>query len=108
MLGRRGALQMLAAALMTIWIPGAAKAGVARPVALRELVRGSRWVIVGTPLEAIGRWEEVGKSRRIVTYHRIRVDRALGGKAPLAVIDTELGARAVENVLGRIAFGGVS
>jgi putative toxin-antitoxin system antitoxin component (TIGR02293 family) len=37
-----------------------------------------------------------------------RPNRALGGNAPLAVIDTELGARAVENVLGRIAFGGVS
>jgi putative toxin-antitoxin system antitoxin component (TIGR02293 family) len=37
-----------------------------------------------------------------------RPNRALGGKAPLAVIDTEIGARAVENVLGRIAFGGVS
>ena len=37
-----------------------------------------------------------------------RPNRALGGKAPLSVIDTELGARVVENVLGRIAFGGVS
>jgi putative toxin-antitoxin system antitoxin component (TIGR02293 family) len=37
-----------------------------------------------------------------------RPNRALGGKVPLAVIDTELGARTVENVLGRIAFGGVS
>lgn len=37
-----------------------------------------------------------------------RPNRALGGQAPLAVIDTELGARIVENVLGRIAFGGVS
>ncbi|MGH9345625.1 MAG: antitoxin Xre/MbcA/ParS toxin-binding domain-containing protein [Vicinamibacterales bacterium] len=37
-----------------------------------------------------------------------RPNRALGGKAPLAVIDTGIGARAVENVLGRIAFGGVS
>jgi putative toxin-antitoxin system antitoxin component (TIGR02293 family) len=37
-----------------------------------------------------------------------RPNRALGGKAPLAVIDTEIGARAVEHVLGRIAFGGVS
>ena len=33
---------------------------------------------------------------------------ALGGNTPLAVIDTEVGARAVEHVLGRIAFGGVS
>jgi hypothetical protein len=30
------------------------------------------------------------------------------GVAPLAIIDTELGARQVENVLGRIGYGGVS
>ena len=35
-------------------------------------------------------------------------NRALGGNTPLGLIDTEPGARAVENVLGRIAFGGVS
>ncbi len=35
-------------------------------------------------------------------------NRALGGKTPLECIDTELGARQVENVLGRIAYGGVS
>lgn len=37
-----------------------------------------------------------------------RPNRALGGSTPLESIDTELGARAVENVLGRIAYGGVS
>jgi len=37
-----------------------------------------------------------------------RPNRALGGMVPLDLIDTELGARAVENALGRIAFGGVS
>ena len=37
-----------------------------------------------------------------------RPNRALGGSSPLQLIDTELGARAVENVLGRIAYGGVS
>jgi putative toxin-antitoxin system antitoxin component (TIGR02293 family) len=37
-----------------------------------------------------------------------RSNRALGGLAPLAAIDTELGARQVENLLGRIAYGGVS
>lgn len=35
-------------------------------------------------------------------------NRALGGKIPLELVDTELGARAIENVLGRIAYGGVS
>ena len=37
-----------------------------------------------------------------------RTNRALGGATPLASIDTEPGARAVEDILGRIAFGGVS
>ncbi|MBK9168771.1 MAG: DUF2384 domain-containing protein [Bryobacterales bacterium] len=35
-------------------------------------------------------------------------NRALGGSTPLQLIDTEPGARSVENVLGRIAYGGVS
>ena len=35
-------------------------------------------------------------------------NRALGGAAPIAAIDTELGARQVENILGRIAYGGIS
>jgi len=33
---------------------------------------------------------------------------ALRGKSPLETAMTELGARQVENVLGRIAFGGIS
>jgi len=37
-----------------------------------------------------------------------RPNRALGGSAPLELIDTEPGTRAVENILGRIAYGGVS
>ena len=39
---------------------------------------------------------------------RKRPNRALGGVAPVAALDTELGARQVENILGRIAYGGVS
>ena len=37
-----------------------------------------------------------------------RSNRALGDVAPIAAIDTELGARQVENILGRIAYGGIS
>jgi putative toxin-antitoxin system antitoxin component (TIGR02293 family) len=44
----------------------------------------------------------------IATRWLKRPNHALGGKAPLEFIDTELGARTVENVLGRIAFGGIS
>ncbi|HET8825772.1 MAG TPA: antitoxin Xre/MbcA/ParS toxin-binding domain-containing protein [Terriglobales bacterium] len=37
-----------------------------------------------------------------------RPNRALGGAAPVTAMDTEVGARQVENILGRIAYGGVS
>ncbi len=37
-----------------------------------------------------------------------RPNRALGGLAPVGAIDTEAGARQVENILGRIAYGGIS
>jgi uncharacterized protein (DUF2384 family) len=35
-------------------------------------------------------------------------NRAPGGLAPVAAIDAELGARQVENILGRIGYGGIS
>jgi putative toxin-antitoxin system antitoxin component (TIGR02293 family) len=35
-------------------------------------------------------------------------NRALGGLAPVAAMDTELGGRQVESILGRIAYGGIS
>jgi putative toxin-antitoxin system antitoxin component (TIGR02293 family) len=49
----------------------------------------------------------VGDDEKATRWLR-RPNRALGGSTPLQLMDTELGARAVENVLGRIAYGGVS
>jgi putative toxin-antitoxin system antitoxin component (TIGR02293 family) len=37
-----------------------------------------------------------------------RPNLVLGGIPPLKLLDTELGARQVENILGRIGYGGVS
>jgi putative toxin-antitoxin system antitoxin component (TIGR02293 family) len=51
--------------------------------------------------------ETLGESERAIRWLK-RANRALGGLAPLAAIDTELGARQVEDILGRIAFGGIS
>ena len=51
--------------------------------------------------------ESLGDQERARVWLK-RSNRALGGSSPLAAIDTELGARQVENVLGRIAFGGIS
>jgi len=49
----------------------------------------------------------LGDRDRVMRWLR-HPNRALGGLAPIAAIDTELGARQVENVLGRIAHGGIS
>src|SRR5215510_10037181 len=49
----------------------------------------------------------IGDNGRAIEWLK-RPNRALGGKVPLDIVDTELGARAVEDVLGRIAYGGVS
>lgn len=51
--------------------------------------------------------EFLGNHERAVRWLK-RPNHALGGIAPVEAIDTELGARQVENILGRIAYGGVS
>ncbi len=51
--------------------------------------------------------ESLGDATRASRWLK-RTNRGLGGVAPLAAIDTELGARQVENLLGRIAYGGIS
>jgi len=51
--------------------------------------------------------EYLGSHERALGWLK-RPNRALGGIAPVAAIDTELGARQVENLLGRIAYGGIS
>jgi putative toxin-antitoxin system antitoxin component (TIGR02293 family) len=52
--------------------------------------------------------EESLGERQSVTHWLKSSNRALGGIAPIHAIDTEPGAREVENVLGRIAYGGIS
>jgi putative toxin-antitoxin system antitoxin component (TIGR02293 family) len=51
--------------------------------------------------------EYLGDSERARCWLK-RPNRALGGLAPVAALDTEVGARQVENILGRIAYGGIS
>ena len=51
--------------------------------------------------------ESLGDEARATRWLK-RTNRALGGVAPIAAIDTELGAHQVENLLGRIAYGGIS
>jgi len=51
--------------------------------------------------------EYLGDHKRAINWLK-HPNRALGGSAPLSAMDTELGARQVENILGRIAYGGIS
>ncbi len=51
--------------------------------------------------------EYLGEHERAMRWLK-HPNRALGGIAPLAAMDTELGARQVESILGRIAYGGIS
>jgi len=51
--------------------------------------------------------ESLGDHERATRWLK-RPNRALGDMTPVAAIDTELGARQVENILGRIAYGGIS
>lgn len=51
--------------------------------------------------------EYLGDHERAARWLK-RPNRALRGLAPISAIDTELGARQVENILGRIAYGGIS
>ena len=48
--------------------------------------------------------EMIGDEQKAVEWLRTP-NRALGGERPLDLLDTDLGARAVEDILGRIAYG---
>ena len=49
----------------------------------------------------------LGTDEKAATWLR-RPNRALNGEVPLALLDTDLGARQIEDVLGRIEHGVVS
>src|SRR5262245_13174983 len=76
---RRGLVLGLSACAATLLVKEQARAGVARPIGLSELVRSSRHTLVGVPREAFSRWEMIGKGRRIVTHTRLGVDRLVAG-----------------------------
>lgn len=97
-LSRRGLL-VLSGLGLALAAVGPARAGVARPIALRELVRSSRFVVRATPLEALSSWQKVGSSRRIVTDTRLRIDEQIGGSTPDS---GELWVRTLGGQVGKI------
>lgn len=78
-------------------LPSKAAAGVMIPSSLLELVQTSEHVLVATPRVGDSAWEEVGGSRRIVTYTRLTVDEVLDGRDPA---DSELMVRTLGGQVG--------
>ena len=96
---RRGLFLGLSACAVGLLLPERARAGLARPIGLSELVRTSRHAVVGIPREAFSRWEVIGRGRRIVTHTRLGVDRLVSG---VQVSDGELWVRTLGGRVGNI------
>lgn len=81
-----------------------AAASTVRLLELRDLLSHSQVVLVGTPVLAEGRWELVGRTRRIVTYTRVVVDEVITGKLDSSeIIVRTLGGRVGD--IGQIVHG---
>lgn len=97
-----------ASVLNTIWDitePAVAFAGAARPIGLADLVQRSKHVVVATPRVADSTWEEIGGSRRLVTYTRLTIDESLDERTlgESEVLVRTLGGRL--GPLGQIVHG---
>jgi hypothetical protein len=105
LLRRRQVFELLGAGLLGVgaWAsPADASQSVA--VSLAQLVRGSRRIAVATGMGGEGRWEVVGGRRRIVTYHRVRIDELFDGDSvDSEVVVRTLGGRVGE--IGQVVYG---
>jgi hypothetical protein len=96
---RRGLMAGGGAALAAGLFGEQASATLARSVSLSALVRGSRRIVVVTPLAAESHFEELGRRRRIVTDTRVRVEEHLN-KQPGS--ELELMVRTLGGSVGRL------
>jgi len=86
------------------------KLGIARRTLTRRLSRGARLTAAESDRTArlarvyANAIEMIGDDSKAVEWLRTP-NRALGGDRPLDQLDTDLGARTVEDILGRIAYG---
>jgi hypothetical protein len=86
---------VLAAPLLAL--PPSASASTSRLLTLEELVERSTYVVVATPGERRSFWEDLPSGRRIVTYTRVAIERAVAG-AP----GTELWVRTLGGAVDKI------
>jgi hypothetical protein len=100
-MNRRGfllaSLLALPPLLGTLAVPHEAEAHTARILTLEDLVDRSAYVVIGTAGEHRSLWEDLPSGRRIVTYTKIAVERAVAG-APAG----ELWVRTLGGVVDKI------
>lgn len=79
------------------------QATTARAVSLESLVKRSTRIARGTPQGSFARTEEVGGTRHIVTYSRLRLDELIHGPSESEMLVRTLGGQVGE--LGEIVHG---
>lgn len=88
----------------TLAFANAAHATTARAVSLPDLVRRSTRIARATALDSFARSEEIGGTRHIVTYSRMRIDDAIfGSSADSETLVRTLGGRVGD--VGEIVHG---
>ncbi|AUX23455.1 hypothetical protein SOCEGT47_039800 [Sorangium cellulosum] len=95
--GSGTAAQGSAGALPLLSGPREAHAAVSIQLSLDELVSFTSYVVVATATEQRSQWEEIGGARRIVTYTRLTVDRAVAGQP-----DADVWVRTLGGVVGDV------
>lgn len=78
-MNRRQTLGLMGTLLATLSVPRLSRATTARAVNLTDLIARSTRIVRAMPLEGSARFEEIGDTRHIVTYTRLRVDELIFG-----------------------------
>ncbi len=78
-MNRRQTLGLMGTLLATLSISRLSGATTARAVNLADLIARSTRIVRAVPLEGSARFEDVGDSRHIVTYTRLRIDELIFG-----------------------------
>ncbi len=78
-MNRRQTLGLMGTLLATLSVSRVSRATTARSVSLADLVARSTRIARAMPLEGSARFEDIGDTRHIVTYTRLRIDELIAG-----------------------------
>ena len=96
---RRQTLGLMGTLLATLSLSRVSRATTARAVSLADLTARSTRIAHALPLENSSRFEDVGDTRHIVTYTRLRVDELISGSPN----EPEILVRTLGGRIGKLA-----